>query len=147
MMVSCIRRMFEIDERMVLVRQISDRRRRIEMFFPGADPGFVGCASLLTCIFENHACAPCERDRRLEQRPEWPVLRCKSDEEKVAEPRWQAPCLRQGVAISLMNQLELALPDQALKFLDDLAHGGRADVLKIPARGTNLIEHSQQIVG
>src|SRR5260370_8958881 len=81
----------------------------------------------------------------MEQRPEWPVLRRKSDEEKVAEPRWHAPCLCQGVAISLMNELELALSNQASKFLYDLTHGGRADVLKIPARGTNLIEHSQQI--
>src|SRR5438132_7582207 len=140
MMVSCIRRLIEMDERMVLLRPIRDRRRRIEMFFPGADPGFVGCASLLTWIFENHACAPCERDRRLEQRPEWPVLRRKSDEEKVAEPRWHAPCLCQGVAISLMNELELALSNQASKFLYDLTHSRRADVLKIPAGRAHLIE-------
>src|SRR5437762_4378833 len=141
-----IRRLIEMDERSVPFRPVRDRRRRIEVFFPRADPGFVGCASLLAWIFENHGCAPCERNRRLEQRPEWPVLRCKSDEEKVAEPRWRAPCLCQGVAISLVNELELALTNQALKFLYDLAHGGRADVLKIPARGTDLIEYSQQIV-
>src|ERR1700731_5505427 len=116
------------------------------MFFPRADPGFVGCASLLAWIFENHGCAPCERNRRLEQRPEWPVLRRKSDEEKVAKPGWRAPGGCQGVAISLVNQLELALPNEALKFLYNLAHGRRADVLKIPAGGAHLIESPKQIV-
>ena len=65
----------------------------------------------------------------------------------MAKSRRRTPGRCQGVAISLVNQLELALPNQASKFLYDLTHGGRADVLKIPARGTNLIEHSQQIVG
>jgi len=64
----------------------------------------------------------------------------------MAEPRWRAPCLGQGVAISFMNELELALSNQASKFLYDRAHGGGADVLKIPARRADLIEYSQQIV-
>src|SRR5204863_8698701 len=106
-----IRRLIEMDERSVPFRSVRDRRRRIEMFFPRADPGFVGSASLLAWIFENHGCAPCERNRRLEQRPEWPVLRCKSDEKQMAKPRWRAFGRCQAVAISLMNQLERALPN------------------------------------
>ena len=135
-----------MDERAVPFRPVRDWRRRIEMFFPRADPGFLGCASLLAWIFENDGCALCERNRRLEQRPECPVLRCKSDQKKMAKLRWRAPDLCQGVAISLMNQLELALPNQALKFLHDLAHGSCADVLKIPACRAHLIESPKQIV-
>src|SRR4029077_17494075 len=76
---SCGGLLIEMDERAVPFRPIRDRRRRIAMLFPCADPGFVGCASLLAWIFENHGRAACERNRRLQQRPEWPVLRCKSD--------------------------------------------------------------------
>src|SRR5438309_2641917 len=134
------RRLIEMDERAVPYRPVRDRRRRIEMFFPGADPGFVGCASLLAWVFENHGCAACERNRRLQQRPEWPVLRCKSDRKQMAKPRCRAPGRCQGVAISVMNQLEPALPNEALKFLHNLAHGRRADVLKIPACRAHLIK-------
>src|SRR4029077_18145737 len=123
-------RLIEMDERPVPFRRVRDRRRRIQMLSPRADPGFVGSASLLARIFENHGCAPCERNRRLQQRPEWPVFRCKSDDEKGAEPRWRSPRPCHGLATSLVNELELALSNQASKLLYDLAHGGRPDVLK-----------------
>src|SRR5438876_11257029 len=64
----------------------------------------------------------------------------------MAKSRRRIPGRCQGIAIGLVNQLELALTNQASKFLYDLTHGGRADVLKIPARGADLIEYSQQIV-
>src|SRR6185437_10964799 len=64
----------------------------------------------------------------------------------MAKSRWRAFGRCQGVAISLMNQLELALPNQVLKSLYDLAHGRRADVLKIPASRAHLIESPKQVV-
>ncbi len=52
----------------------------------------------------------------------------------------------QRLAIRLVNQLKLALPNQVLKYLYDLACGRRAGALKIPARGANLIERPEQII-
>src|SRR2546423_508383 len=100
---SGVRRLIEMDEGATSFRPVRVRRSRIEMFFPISDPRFVGCASLLAWIFEDHGCASCERNRRPQQRPERPVPRGESGEEEMAKPWGRALGRCQGLAISLMN--------------------------------------------